>query len=52
MAANPTLAAELRATYTKEIARLKDDFVATRDGAALVAGRTVLVDSIAKRSVD
>ncbi len=49
MPANPTLAAELRATYTKEIARLKDDFVATRDGAALVAGRTVLVDSIAKR---
>ncbi len=35
MATNPTLAAELRELYSKESARLKEKFAATRDGRFL-----------------
>src|SRR4029077_8410655 len=40
---------ELRDFYSKESARLKEQFIATGDGRAAVAARTALVDSIARR---
>ncbi len=49
MPTNPLLAVELREIYTRETARLRNDFVATRDGGAFLAARTALVDSIARR---
>ena len=50
MATNPTLAAELRELYSKESARLKEEFAATREGSFFLAGRTELVDSVARRA--
>jgi [protein-PII] uridylyltransferase len=50
MATNPTLAAELRELYAKESARLKEEFAATREGSLYLAGRTELVDSVARRA--
>ena len=50
MATNPTLATELRELYSKESARLKENFAATRDGRFFLAGRTELVDSLARRA--
>ena len=50
MATNPTLAAELRELYSKESARLKENFAATREGSLFLAGRTELVDSVARRA--
>ena len=50
MATNPTLAAELRELYSKESARLKENFAATREGSSFLAGRTELVDSLARRA--
>ncbi len=39
MATNPTLAAELRELYSKESARLKEEFAATREGEFLSGGQ-------------
>ena len=50
MATNPTLAAELRELYAKESARLKEEFAETREGSLYLAGRTELVDSVARRA--
>ena len=50
MATNPTLAAELRELYSKESARLKEEFAATREGSLFLAGRTELVDSVARKA--
>jgi [protein-PII] uridylyltransferase len=50
MATNPTLAAELRELYSKESARLKENFAATREGRSFLTGRTELVDCIAQRA--
>jgi [protein-PII] uridylyltransferase len=50
MATNPTLATELRELYAKESARLKENFAATREGSSFLAGRTEMVDSVARRA--
>ena len=50
MATNPTLATELRELYSKESARLKDEFAAAGEGSSYLAGRTELVDSVATRA--
>src|ERR1700723_3182974 len=50
MATNPTLATELRELYSKESARLKDEFAAAGEGSLYLAGRTELVDSVATRA--
>ena len=50
MATNPTLATELRELYWKESARLKDEFAATREGSLFLAGRTELIDSVARKA--
>jgi [protein-PII] uridylyltransferase len=50
MATNPTLATELRELYSKESARLKENFAATCEGSSFLAGRTELVDLIARRA--
>ena len=50
MATNPTLATELRELYSKESARLKEEFAATGEGSSYLAGRTELVDSVATRA--
>ena len=49
MPTNSFFTAELRDSYAKESARLKEQFIATGDGRAAVAARTELVDSIARR---
>src|ERR1700751_3578954 len=50
MATNPTLATELRELYSKESARLKEEFAATGEGSSYLAGRTELGDSVATRA--
>jgi [protein-PII] uridylyltransferase len=50
MATNPTLATELRELYSKEYARLKEEFAAAGEGSSFLAGRTELVDSVARRA--
>jgi len=50
MATNPTLATELRELYSKESARLKENFAAIHEGSSFLTGRTELVDSVARRA--
>jgi [protein-PII] uridylyltransferase len=50
MATNPILAAELREFYSKESARLKENFTGTREGSSFLTGRTELVDSVARKA--
>ena len=50
MATNTTLATELRESYSKESARLKENFAANREGSSFLTGRTELVDSLARRA--
>ena len=49
MATNPLLAKDLRDFYAAESARVREGFLARRDGRAAVHGRTALVDSVAHR---
>jgi [protein-PII] uridylyltransferase len=49
MATDPLLAKDLRDFYAAESARVRDEFLARRNGRAAVQGRTALVDSIARR---
>src|ERR1700741_1776665 len=50
MATNPTIVPELRELYSKESARLKENFGAAREGSSFLTGRTELVDSLARRA--
>ena len=49
MAANPLLAKDLRDSYAAQSLRVREEFLARRDGRAAVHGRTALVDSLAQR---
>jgi [protein-PII] uridylyltransferase len=49
MATDPLLAKDLRDFYAAESARVRDEFLARRNGRASTDGRTALVDSIAQR---
>jgi [protein-PII] uridylyltransferase len=49
MATNPLLAKDLRDFYAAESIRVREGFLARRDGRAAVYGRTALVDSLAHR---
>jgi [protein-PII] uridylyltransferase len=49
MTAKSTLAVELREFYTREFARLQQDFHATNDGRAVVRGRAALVEAVVLR---
>jgi [protein-PII] uridylyltransferase len=49
MPTKPPLTAELRELYTKEFARLQQEFYATTDGRAAILGRTALVESVTLR---
>jgi [protein-PII] uridylyltransferase len=44
----PSLNGELRATYSEESARIQKDFESDRDGRAVLARRTVLVENLAR----
>jgi [protein-PII] uridylyltransferase len=49
MATGPTLASELRDFYSREFARLHEDFQRTGDGHAALATRTSVVETISRR---
>ncbi len=49
MATDPLLAKDLRDFYAAESARVRDEFLARRNGRAATDGRSALVDSIAQR---
>jgi [protein-PII] uridylyltransferase len=49
MATDPLLAKDLRDFYAAEYARVREQFLAHRNGRAAVHGRTALVDSVAHR---
>jgi [protein-PII] uridylyltransferase len=49
MPANPSLASALRELYSRESARIHQEFTATGNGRAALSARTALVESIARR---
>ena len=49
VATNPLLAKDLRDFYAAESARVREEFLARRDGRAAIHGRTALVDSVTGR---